>query len=90
MTSAVFSSSYHIVSGSDDRTVKVWDLRNMRCPISEARLDSPVNRLAVYHQQNLVAIPHDNRNVSVYDLKGMRALTKMPRTNGRVSHLFLI
>lgn len=55
----------------------------MRCPISETRLDSPVNRLAVYHQQNIVAIPQDSRQVGVFDLRGMRLLTRLPRTNGR-------
>jgi WD40 repeat protein len=85
VTSVVFSSTHHIISGSDDRTVKVWDLRNMRSPISALRLDSAVNRLAVHQQQNLVAIPHDNRHIAVFDLRGMRALTRLPRTNDRVS-----
>uniref|UniRef100_A0A7E4VJQ7 WD repeat-containing protein 37 n=1 Tax=Panagrellus redivivus TaxID=6233 RepID=A0A7E4VJQ7_PANRE len=83
VTSVVFSSNHHIISGSDDRTVKVWDLRNMRCPISAARLDSAVNRLAVNLQQNLLAVPHDNRHIGVFDLRGMRAQSRLPRSNGR-------
>ena len=34
----------NVVSGSDDRTVKVWDLKNMRSPIATIRTDSAVNR----------------------------------------------
>ena len=34
VTSAVFTVGDNVVSGSDDRTVKVWDLKNMRSPIA--------------------------------------------------------
>lgn len=44
MTSAVFTVGDNVVSGSDDRTVKVWDLKNMRSPIATIRTDSAVNR----------------------------------------------
>ena len=47
MTSASFSSSDRIVSGSDDRSVKVWDLRNMRAPVTNIQCPSAVNRIAV-------------------------------------------
>ena len=47
MTSASFISSDRIVSGSDDRSVKVWDLRNMRAPVTNIQCPSAVNRIAV-------------------------------------------
>jgi len=40
----VFAGAEKVVSGSDDRTVKVWDLKNMRSPIATIRTDSSVNR----------------------------------------------
>lgn len=46
VTSAVFTVGDNVVSGSDDRTVKVWDLKNMRSPIATIRTDSAVNRSA--------------------------------------------
>ena len=44
VTSAMFVRHEKVVSGSDDRTVKVWDLKNMRSPIATIRTDAPVNR----------------------------------------------
>ncbi|KAH3897797.1 hypothetical protein DPMN_021993 [Dreissena polymorpha] len=46
VTTAAFAGNEKVVSGSDDRTVKVWDLKNMRSPIANIRTDSSVNRLA--------------------------------------------
>ena len=57
---ACFSRSEQIISGSDDRTVKVWDLRNMRAPITSIQTSSAVNRLSVSNS-GLIAIPQDNR-----------------------------
>jgi len=44
VTTAVFAGGDNLVSGSDDRMVKVWDLKNMRSPVTTIRTDSPVNR----------------------------------------------
>lgn len=50
VTCAAFSrSDQQIVSGSDDRSVKVWDLRNMRAPVTSIHTPSAVNRLSVSH-----------------------------------------
>ena len=46
VTTAVFAGGDNLVSGSDDRMVKVWDLKNMRSPVTTIRTDSPVNRFA--------------------------------------------
>ncbi|XP_047490920.1 LOW QUALITY PROTEIN: WD repeat-containing protein 37-like [Penaeus chinensis] len=79
VTSVCFTREDKVVSGSDDRSVKVWDVKNMRSPLATIRLDSPVNRLAV-SSSNVIAIPHDNRHVRLYDLSGNR-LARLPRSN---------
>ncbi|KAK3853554.1 hypothetical protein Pcinc_039913 [Petrolisthes cinctipes] len=79
VTSVSFTREDKVVSGSDDRSVKVWDVKNMRSPLATIRLDSPVNRLAV-SANNVIAIPHDNRHVRLYDLAGNR-LARLPRSN---------
>ncbi|KAI1717102.1 WD repeat-containing protein 37 [Ditylenchus destructor] len=83
VTSVVFTPHHHIISGSDENYVKVWDLRNMRSPISAIRLASPANRLSVCDK--ILAIPQDGRHISIYDLHGIR-LSRLPRANGKCHH----
>lgn len=71
-----------MVSGSDDKTVKVWELRNMRSALTTIRLDSAVNRLAVSNG-GVIAIPHDNRHIRLFDLNGQR-IARLPRTSRQV------
>ncbi|XP_020386509.1 WD repeat-containing protein 37 [Rhincodon typus] len=80
VTSAVFTVGDNVVSGSDDRTVKVWDLKNMRSPIATIRADSAVNRISVSVNQRIIALPHDNRQVRLFDMSGVR-LARLPRSN---------
>jgi len=87
VTSAVFGGTDKIVSGSDDRTVKCWDMRNMTSPYVTIRCDSAVNRLSV-SQNGTIAVPHDNRHVRFYDLNGTR-VGRLPRSN-RVGHTRMV
>ncbi|KAM9671552.1 WD repeat-containing protein 37 isoform 4-T12 [Trichechus inunguis] len=80
VTSAVFTVGDNVVSGSDDRTVKVWDLKNMRSPIATIRTDSAINRINVCVGQKIIALPHDNRQVRLFDMSGVR-LARLPRSN---------
>lgn len=84
VTSAVFTAGDNVVSGSDDRTVKVWDLKNMRSPIATIRTDSAVNRISVSANNRIIALPHDNRQVRLFDMSGVR-LARLPRSN-RMGH----
>lgn len=83
VTSTVFARDDKVVSGSDDRTVKVWELRNMRSALATIRTDASINKLAVSHS-GVIAIPHDNRHIRLFDLNGQR-VTRLPRSNRVVS-----
>lgn len=87
-TSAGLGGEDKLVSGSDDRSIKVWELRNMRSPITTIRADSGVNRFAIA-SNGIIAIPHDNRQVMLYDMSGQR-VTRIPRTARNVSAIFII
>ncbi len=86
VTCTVFARScdYKVVSGSDDRTVKIWDLRNMRSSLATIRLDAGINRLAI-SATGIIAIPHDNRQIRLYDLQGQR-IARLPRTSRQVNY----
>lgn len=93
MTCAVFTSAGlggedKLVSGSDDRSIKIWELRNMRSPITTIRADSGINRFAIA-SNGIIAIPHDNRQVVLYDMTGQR-VTRIPRTARNVCTIVLI
>lgn len=79
VTSAVFTREDKVVSSSDDRSVKVWDLRNMRSPVATIRVDSAVNRISV-SVNGIIALPHDNRHIRLFDLNGQR-LARLPRSS---------
>jgi len=83
ITSAAFTKEEKLISGSDDRTVKVWDLRNMRSALVTIRLDSAVNRISLSNS-GLIAVPHDDRHVRIFDLSGQR-VARLPRSNRQVS-----
>ena len=84
VTCAAFSRSDQIVSGSDDRSVKVWDLKNMRAPVASIQTQSAVNRLDI-SPSGLIAIPQDNRQIFVHDLNGHK-LSRLPRDSTKSHH----
>lgn len=78
VTSTIFKDD-KVISGSDDKSVKIWELRNMRAPLTTIRTDSPVNRLSV-STSGAIAIPHDNRSIRLFDLNGQR-IARLQRTS---------
>jgi WD40 repeat protein len=71
-----------VVSGSDDRTIKVWDTRNFKSPTLVIRLNAGVNRLALSPSGTALSVPLDNRYVELYSLSGH----KMCRLSRREGH----
>ena len=61
--------------------VQVWDLRNMRAPLTNIQTDSAVNKLAI-SEGGMVGVPQDNRHVNIYDIAGNK-LSRLPRESGK-------
>ena len=78
--SASFLGNDKVISGADDRNVKIWDLRNMRSPLTTICVEAPINKLAVSQQHNVIAIPLDNRHVRIFDTNGNR-VCRLPRNH---------
>jgi WD40 repeat protein len=81
VTSALFTDANGIVSSSDDRTVKFWDMRNMHSPTIVIRQNAGANRMAISPNGNTVAVPLDNRYVQLYRLTGHR-MCRFARNEG--------
>lgn len=88
VSSAAFSLKDNVISASDDHTVKIWDLHNMRYPVASIRQDCGVNRISVSHDHHVLAVPLDNRHIKLYDLGGNR-LANLPHRN-RKEHLRMV
>jgi len=71
-TSAVFSLGDEniIVSGSDDRNVKIWDKRNFKSPRNVIKCSSGINRIAVAASNSLLAIPLDDSRTKIAEPNG--------------------
>uniref|UniRef100_A0A1I8B0P6 WD repeat-containing protein 37 n=1 Tax=Meloidogyne hapla TaxID=6305 RepID=A0A1I8B0P6_MELHA len=78
-------TAYAILSNFYLQLSNVWDLRNMRSPISAIRLNIAVNRISICNAKSLLAIPLDNRNIYIYDMNGSR-MTRIPRNSGKCHH----
>lgn len=83
VTSTIFTKDDKVLSGSDDKSVKIWELRNMRSPLFTIRTDSAVNRLAV-SSTGLIAIPNDNRSIRIFELNGQRINRLQKRSHRRM------
>eukprot|EP00026_Physarum_polycephalum_P005220 Phypoly_transcript_05250.p1 GENE.Phypoly_transcript_05250~~Phypoly_transcript_05250.p1 ORF type:complete len:568 (+),score=73.36 Phypoly_transcript_05250:170-1873(+) len=73
ISTAIFTSDgSSILTGGEDRLVKVWDLRNTKAPKTVIRCHSGINRLAVSPISQYIVIPTDGKRSSIYDINGGR------------------
>jgi len=83
-TTAVFSpvEDHVMASGSDDRSVKIWDLRSSRLPLHVIRCQAGVGRLSFSPRTGTLAIPLQNRDIRICNIKGARVATLNPHKIG--------
>ncbi|EGC30281.1 hypothetical protein DICPUDRAFT_50813 [Dictyostelium purpureum] len=72
INSAIFThDGISIISGGEDRSVKVWDIRQSKSYKTSIRCPFGINRLSV-SSHGSIAIPQDDGRISVYDVNGNR------------------
>ncbi len=55
-TTALLHNS-HVISGSEDKSVKIWDLRSLKAPLTIIRCSAGVNRCASFSLSRLAYCP---------------------------------
>lgn len=71
-TAVLATNGFTLVTGSDDKMVKVWDLRKDKTPVYTHRCSAAVNRLSVSPSGASIAVPLDNRHTKICELMGSR------------------
>jgi len=90
VTSACFSSDENIiVSGGDDRTVKIWDKRNLKVPKNSVRCSSGVNRFSVSPTSSHIAIPLDDVRTKVVEINNGRQYGRL-KSDMRNGHKLML
>jgi len=87
VNSAMFSTvGNYVVSSSDDRTIKVWDIKYLKAPVHVIRPGSGCNRISISPFASMIAAPLDNAEIRLYDLNG-GLIAKIPRSlNNQLGH----
>eukprot|EP00730_Choanoeca_flexa_P017391 TRINITY_DN8373_c0_g1_i5.p1 TRINITY_DN8373_c0_g1~~TRINITY_DN8373_c0_g1_i5.p1 ORF type:complete len:454 (+),score=64.75 TRINITY_DN8373_c0_g1_i5:104-1465(+) len=67
-----FYGDHCLATGSDDSTIKLWDLRVLKTPLDTINTGSGVNRMAISPNEKLIAAPLDSRHVKIYTLAGSK------------------
>ena len=63
----------YFLTGGDCKSVKIWDLRNIKSPIYNIKNKSSVNRFSLSHYNTKkIAIPMDDRKTKVCNFEGER------------------
>ena len=89
-----FSSNGYLISGSQDKTLKVWNIENGRESLLKTiSFTQPINCLKSINQNTLVIGSYnlnDNSNILIYDLKNEKIIKSFHSHNEYVWKLMLL
>jgi WD40 repeat protein len=86
VSATCFLDANTIISSSDDKTVRLFDLRQNR-PMDRIGVDSAVNRLSV-NTNGITALPHDDRHIRLlkYNSANQTRLRRINRSHRAHQH----
>ncbi len=78
-----------VITGSKDRTIKVWELNHGTCMKTIVEAKAIVNDLAISHQANSVISAHHDSFVRTFDLRTYHLVDETRVHNGQVTSVDL-
>jgi platelet-activating factor acetylhydrolase IB subunit alpha len=67
----------YLVSGSRDKTIKIWEVKNSRCVVTLTGHDNWVNEVAFHPNGRFLLSVSDDKSIRVWDLNNGRCYKKM-------------
>jgi platelet-activating factor acetylhydrolase IB subunit alpha len=67
----------YLVSGSRDKTIKIWEVRNSRCVLTLEGHDNWVNDVAFHPTGRFLLSVSDDYSLRIWDLNNGRCYRKM-------------
>jgi hypothetical protein len=77
----------YLVSGSEDATVKIWDLRNAKCIHTKKESHSTINDIKFHPTEMLFATAGHDKHVNFYDFETMDLVCTSDKTTASISTL---
>ncbi|EGT33326.1 hypothetical protein CAEBREN_04311 [Caenorhabditis brenneri] len=79
VTGVVSINEQQFMSGSRDCTVKLWDLENQKCVMSQTVNRNLVTHMTYSCNHNLVAQTSEDKSVRLWDPRSLAVVTEFPR-----------
>ena len=91
VSSTIFYNENQMISSSDDKTVRLFDFRNMN-ELERLTCDSSANKLDILCGSSHVALPHDDGNIRLVKMcqSGSSRLRRIRHRNMRFKFYFIL
>eukprot|EP01132_Coremiostelium_polycephalum_P007722 gene7722-9497_t len=85
VTTVSWPTQYQMLSGSMDRSMKLWDLNTLSCSMS-VKTPEPLSQVSYSVESGLAASAHSDKIVRVWDPRSTTTTTTNNQTQSLISH----